>query len=79
VAQEFPDEKLKAIEDAVRRHREGVTARQIADALQERTPRRTLQYRLNHLVQQKRLVWEGDRRWGGPTWRVSFTRLLARN
>jgi Fic family protein len=63
VAQEFPDEKLKAIEDAVRRHREGVTARQIADALQERTPRRTLQYRLNHLVQQKRLVREGDRRW----------------
>ncbi len=61
--QEISEDKLKAIENAVRAHLEGVTAQQIVDALKDSIPRRTLQYWLNHLVRQKRLVQEGSRRW----------------
>jgi len=63
VPQEISEDKLKAIENAVRAHLEGVTAQQIVDALKDSIPRRTLQYWLNHLVRQKRLVQEGSRRW----------------
>jgi DNA-binding transcriptional ArsR family regulator len=57
-----PEQELKAIEDAVRRHPGGVTIQQIADALTG-LPRRTLQYRLKYLVGAKRLIAEGERRW----------------
>ncbi|UVC19440.1 Fic family protein (plasmid) [Mesorhizobium onobrychidis] len=40
-----------------------MTAQQIADALPSAPPRRTLQYRLRHLVDSKRLVMEGQGRW----------------
>lgn len=57
------EEDLQAIEQAVRARSEGVTAQQIADALLEPPPRRTLQYRLKSLVDDRRLVMEGEGRW----------------
>jgi DNA-binding transcriptional ArsR family regulator len=62
MAKQIPEQDLKAIEDTVRRHPDGVTVQQIADALTG-VPRRTLQYRLKYLVDAKRLVAEGERRW----------------
>lgn len=59
----FPEEDLRAIEDAVRGQPDGMTAQQIADALESAPPRRTLQYRLKSLVDDKRLVMEGEGRW----------------
>ena len=61
--QPIPDPELKAIEEAVRKHPGGVTARQIADALTVEIPHRTLQHRLKYLVDEGRLVQEGTRRW----------------
>jgi hypothetical protein len=40
-----------------------VTAQQIADVLDFPPPRRTLQYHLKYLVDHKRLVMDGERRW----------------
>ena len=57
------DGSLLAIEDAVRRHPEGVTARQIEEAIEDAPPRRTLQYRLRSLVDAGRLVMESSGRW----------------
>ena len=56
-------ESLLAIEEAVRCHPEGMTARQIGEAIEDAPPRRTLQYRLRSLVDAKRLVMEGSGRW----------------
>lgn len=54
---------LRKIEDAVGRHgADGATASQIAAALDPAPPPRTLQYRLKHLVEQRRLIREGVRR-----------------
>ena len=63
MANRIPDEDLAAIEDAVRRHSGGVTLQQIANALKNSLPRRTLQYRLRYLVNAKRLVADGEGRW----------------
>jgi hypothetical protein len=63
VARRIQDEDLQTIEDAVRHHPEGMTAQQIADALESAPPRRTLQYRLKSLVDSKRLVMVGAGRW----------------
>lgn len=60
MARHIRDEDLQAIEDAVRHHPEGLTAQQIADALESAPPRRTLQYRLKSLVESKRLVMERE-------------------
>ena len=54
---------LKAIEDAVRGHSEGLTRQQIAGALKSPPRPRTLQYHLKNLVGNKRLVMEGEVRW----------------
>ncbi len=54
---------LREIEEAVRAHLEGVTAKQIAEVLKSPPPRRTLQYRLKSLVDDKRLAMEGEGRW----------------
>ena len=59
----IPEDELVAIIEAVRRHPDGITAQQIAQALPFRLPPRTLQYRLKHLVDARRLVKEGERRW----------------
>ena len=56
------------IEQAARRHPEGMTAQQINDALESAPPRRTLQYRLKSLVDSKRLIMEGAGR--GARYRV---------
>ncbi|HJQ55516.1 MAG TPA: Fic family protein [Vineibacter sp.] len=53
---------LRAIEVAVRRQPDGVTAQLIADALETAPPLRTLQYHLKHLVDHRRLVRQGGGR-----------------
>jgi hypothetical protein len=63
MAKQIPEQDLKAIEEAVRRHPGGATFQQIVDALKTGLPRRTLQYRLKYLANAKRLVAEGERRW----------------
>ena len=64
MVREFQRDDLQAIEQVVGHHPEGMTARQIAEALAAAAPpRRTLQYRLKSLVDSKRLVVEGERRW----------------
>lgn len=63
MAQQVPDEELKAIEGEVVKHPDGVTAREIAEALTIEIPHRTLQHRLKLLVENGRLVKQGERRW----------------
>lgn len=63
MANQIPEDALAAIEDAVRRNPEGVSAPQILHALTTPVPPRTLQYRLKHLVTQNRLVMDGGGRW----------------
>jgi hypothetical protein len=55
-------DELNEIEKAVRT-RPGVTSANLAGLLTERIPRRTLQYRLKRLVDDRRLVREGQGRW----------------
>ena len=63
MANQIPEEALTAIEDAVRRHPNGVPAPEILRALATPIPPRTLQYRLRHLVTRNRLVMDGEGRW----------------
>lgn len=64
MAKDIDERSLKAIEAIVRAHSpQSVSARQIAAALTRAPPPRTLQYWLKHLVDQKRLIREGERRW----------------
>lgn len=62
---QVPDEdKLREIEQIVQAHGpDGMTAPEIGKALPSPTPSRTLQFRLRQLVDQKRLLKEGQRRW----------------
>ena len=62
VALRIREEILRAIEAAVGRRPEGMTVLQIAEALNDGVPRRTLQYRLKALVDEKRLTREGSGR-----------------
>lgn len=63
MANQIPDEALAAIEDAVRRNPNGVSAPEILRALATPVPQRTLQYRLKHLVTLNRLIMDGEGRW----------------
>lgn len=63
MARRIREDILRAIEEAVERRPEGVTAPQIADALRSAPPLRTLQYRLKALVDDGRLIREGSGRW----------------
>ncbi len=63
MARPIPAKELAAIEGVVRRYPEGVTAQEIAGALPVGLPIRTLQYRLQRLVEEGRLAKEGERRW----------------
>jgi hypothetical protein len=63
MAKRIREQHLKDIEQAVRRHPGGATAQQIASVVPGDVPLRTLQYRLKYLVDQKRLVMEGEQRW----------------
>ena len=63
MARHVPEEHLRAIEEVLREHPEGMTASQIETALTTAPPRRTLQYRLKSLVDSKRLTAAGTGRW----------------
>ena len=63
MAKRIPEPALQAIEKAVRRHPDSVTAQQIAAELKHAVPHRTLQYRLKNLVDQGRLIRDGEGRW----------------
>ena len=68
MAKRIPEEELQAIETVVRDHPDGIAVQDIARELDTDLRRRTLQYRLKHLVDEKRLVKKGKRRW--VTYRV---------
>lgn len=63
MAKQIPEKYLQAIERIVAEKPEGVGIAQIQKELKDKLARRTLQYRLSHLVQEGRLVKEGERRW----------------
>ncbi len=63
MANQIPEEALLAIEDAVRRNPNGVSAPEILRALATPVPPRTLQYRLKHLVTRNHLIMDGEGRW----------------
>ncbi|MEP6644868.1 MAG: Fic family protein [Acidobacteriaceae bacterium] len=63
MAKRIPEDALKAIENAVRLRPAGADLPQIANSLSPPVPKRTVQYRLRHLVEVGRLVKEGDDRW----------------
>ena len=56
-------QELQNIEAAVRGQSDGLTAQEIHDALATPPPRRTLQYRLKHMVDRQRLHRAGTGRW----------------
>lgn len=64
MARDIKEKSLRAIEQVVRAHSpQGMSARAIADALKtDAPPLRTLQYHLKQLVDQRRLIREGERR-----------------
>ena len=62
MARRIREVDLKAIEEAVHRRTDGMTARQIAETLENAPAHRTLQYRLKSLVDSNRLVMEGSGR-----------------
>ena len=68
MARRIREADLRAIEETVRSHPDGMTARQIAEALEDAPAHRTLQYRLKYLVESKRLVMESSGR--GARYRV---------
>jgi hypothetical protein len=59
----IPEEALEAIAATVARRPGGMPARDIASALGDAVPFRTLQYRLKHLVDEGRLAKQGEGRW----------------
>ena len=63
MARRIQKEDLENIVEIVLHAPEGVTAQQIADALKPAPPRRTLQYRLKSLVDDKRLCMVSEGRW----------------
>ena len=63
MANQIPVIALAAIEDAVLRNPDGVSAPEILHALATPVPPRTLQYRLKHLVTRNRIIMDGEGRW----------------
>lgn len=65
MAKNIDEQSLSAIEEIVRAHPpEGMSVSEIISALKKAAPPpRTLQYHLKQLVDQKRLIREGERRW----------------
>ena len=75
MARRIQDKDLQAVEQVLQQHPDGMTMGQISDALQFPPPRRTLQYRLRHLVDSRRLVMEGVGR--GARYRLPRAGLAA--
>jgi hypothetical protein len=75
MARKIGEQALRAIEEVVTAHPEGVTITEIAAALVPKPQRRTLQYRLKSLVDNKRLVMEGE----GRSARYNTTRSATSN
>ena len=75
MAKRISEECLQAIEDAAGQRPEGMTTPQIEEALDTKLPRRTLQYRLQSLVDQKRLIREGSSR--STRYRLPITETLS--
>ena len=63
MAKQIPEQDLKAIEEAVAAIPMARASNRSLKSLKTGLPRRTLQYRLKYLVNAKRLVAEGERRW----------------
>jgi hypothetical protein len=63
VARPLPAKELTAIIEIVRRYPDGAGLKDIAAALRDAVPERTVQYRLQRLVEEGRLIREGGRRW----------------
>jgi Fic/DOC family len=57
-----PEAELKAIEDVLRAHPNGISRSDIAESLSERVSQRTLQARLRYLVDHGRAMTEGQGR-----------------
>jgi hypothetical protein len=58
----IPDKETAAILAAVEKHPEGASRAEIQKALRRKIPPRTLQFRLRNLVEEGRLVTEGESR-----------------
>ncbi len=81
MANGIPESELQAIVAIIARHPEGVAMQAISTALNNGTPRRTLQYRLNHLVKKGRLVKTGEKRgvlYLAPTQALSVGSVVIR-
>jgi len=63
MSRRMPEDALEAIAATVARGHGSVTARDIATALGDAVPFRTLQYRLKSLVDEGRLAKQGEGRW----------------
>lgn len=74
MAKRVPEEKFQAIEAIVSMFPNGTGIREIANKLDEKIPRRTLQYRLKYLVNEGRLLTEGEKR--GVKYRLPVTRAI---
>ena len=70
----MPEDELAVIVNAVRARSGGVTAEEVAAALEAGIPRRTLQYRLKRLVDTGRLAMDGSGRWARYRARAQATR-----
>ncbi|MEX0963115.1 MAG: Fic family protein [Pseudohongiellaceae bacterium] len=63
MAKQISEQNLRAIVDIVAGNPKGVSIADVEKGLRDKLARRTLQYRLSHLVQTGRLIREGERRW----------------
>jgi len=63
MAKPIPEKALQDIEAVVSAHPESAGLQAVLDALEQSLARRTLQYRLKHLVDAGRLIKTGEKRW----------------
>lgn len=68
MAKRIPEEALAAVEQIIKARPDGASLADIIDAVKPSVPRRTLQYRLKYLVDEGRLVKEGEGR--GARYRI---------
>jgi hypothetical protein len=62
VPRHLQEKDLNSIVDVVRQSPDGTRVSEIAEALKSRAPRRTIQYWLRSLVDERRLIKEGEKR-----------------